>query len=182
MNSLELNRTIQSFVASDSISPSTLRGQGAKGVVAIARQYLATLDLQPFGVSSQKDFTNHLDKCTLSLQRRFPEGARNWGAARKAINVFLRNCYYNQFLCVQFNLHLAVAFYEVPLDSFVAGELRKFDTQNVLPKWPGVKNLDKQTSAIYQSVLGQIAIQSAIDRVHLDVFLWQKQGRALTRR
>jgi len=96
------------------------------------------------------------------------------------MNVFLRNSYYNQFLCSCFNLHLAVAFYEVPLDSKVAEELRKLDKHKVLPKWPGVKYLDKHANAVYQSHLGQLAVQSAVDRVHLDAILWQRLGRALT--
>ncbi len=180
MNTQELNRIIQSFVASESISASTLRSQGAKGVVASARHYLAGLDLRLFAVSNRTDFARQLDKCTSSLQRRFPAGARNWGAARKAMNVFLRNSYYNQFLCSRFNLHLAVAFYEVPLDSIVASELRKLDKGKVLPKWQGIKYLHKHTNAVYQSFLGQLAVQFAIDRVHLDVILWQKLGVTLT--
>lgn len=180
MNTQELNRIIQSFVASESISPSTLRNQGAKRVVEGARRYLAGLDLRLFAVSDRRDFARQLDKCTNALRRRFPERARNWGAARKAMNVFLRNSYYNQFLCSSCNLHLAVAFYEVPLDSIVASELRKLDKRKVLPKWQGIKYLDKHTNAVYQSFLGQLAVQFAIDRVHLDVILWQKLGVTLT--
>ena len=70
--------------------------------------------------------------------------------------------------------------FEVPMDSIVANELKELDTQKVLPKWPGVKYLDKQTNATYQRFLGQIAIQFALNRVHLDVVLWQKLGRNLT--
>jgi hypothetical protein len=182
MNAQELDKIIQSFVANESISASTLRSQGAKGVVAIARQYLSDLNLQTFAVSNQEDFNSQLDKCTTSLQNHFPKGARNWGAARKALNIFLRNSFYNQFLFLRFNLSSAIAFYEVPMDSIVANELKEFDKHMVLPKWPGVKYLDKQTNAIYQSFLGQIAEQFAIKRVHLDVVLLQRLGRNLTRR
>jgi len=180
MNTQELDRIIQSFVASESISASTLRSQGAKGVVAVARQYLSGLDLQSFAVFNHEDFDRQLDECTIALQNCFPKGARNWGAARKALNIFLRNAFYNRFLSSHFNLDAATAFYEVPMDSYVASELKGFDKQKVLPNWPGVKHLDKQTNAVYQSFLGQIAAQFALNRVHLDVILWQKLGRTLT--
>ncbi|MDI6859344.1 MAG: hypothetical protein QMC85_02490 [Methanocellales archaeon] len=83
-------KVIQKRVANISIGASTLRGQGALGIVENARKFLAKLDLREFKDISERQFSNRLEKYTNKLMEQFPEGAKNnWGAARKAINVFL---------------------------------------------------------------------------------------------
>ena len=48
------------------------------------------------------------------------EESRHWGAARKAVNLFLRDALCNRYLAEEFNLKKAEAWMEIPLDSAVA--------------------------------------------------------------
>jgi len=51
---------------------------------------------------------------------------------------FLRDCCYNGILARQFQLRRADRFFEVPLDSVVAKELKSEFARGALPLWPGV--------------------------------------------
>jgi hypothetical protein len=179
MNRSNLYRVIQSFVATESVGPATLRSQGAKGMVRISQTYLSSLNLRRFSTTVAGVFADQLDQATEELRMLFPRGGRNWGSARKPLNIFLRNALYNQFLCQRYGLSKAISFFEVPLDSIVAGQLREMDTQHSLPRWPGVKYLDRETNEIFQTYLATLAAQHRLHRVHLDVYLWQKLGRSL---
>jgi hypothetical protein len=181
MNPRDLLPVIQSFVSTESGGASTLRGQGAGGMVRVARTYCSAIDLSVFGTSRLSSFSVQLDETTEDLRLKFPQGGRHWGAARKVMNVFLRNAYYNQFLCSQFHLERAVALYEVPLDSIVADELRRLDEARCLPRWPGVKYLQPDTNTRYQDFLLKLASCNGLQRVHLDAILWLRDGRHLTR-
>jgi len=174
MNNSSLRTVIQSFVAAESVGPSTLRGQGAKGMIRTSREYLSVLDLGRFSTTNSRVFAKELDQATEELCTSYPRGGRHWGSARKPLNIFLRNAFYNQFLCDHIGLRKSARFFEVPLDSIVAGQIRLLDKCGTLPRWPGVKNLDARTSAEYQAFLGRLARHHHLHRVHLDVFLWQR--------
>ena len=58
-------------------------------------------------------------------------------------------------------------------------KLRRFGTRDKrseempdLPRWPGVRYLDPQTSAAYQAAALVIARRHGVSRVHLDAFWW----------
>ena len=81
-------------LANTSIGPTTLRNQGAPGVVDAARDFLKQLDLARLVTDSEAKFSQELDLETGKLQQSFPDGAKeNWGAARKSINLFLAEGY-----------------------------------------------------------------------------------------
>jgi len=82
-------RDMQLYLAVTTIGPSTLRNQGSKGVIKAAQQYLALIDLNVFRTSDEKTFLNVLDNETEQLRKALPKGAQKWGAARKALNLFL---------------------------------------------------------------------------------------------
>jgi hypothetical protein len=176
VNSSDLIKAIQEMVAVVAIGPSALRGQGAPGVIAAAREYLAELDLRKFAVGRQDRFDDQLDVATDRLCSRFPRGAQNWGAARKGLNLFLRDSFYNRFLCQHFHLEVAEKFYEIPLDGIIARGLIKRDSAQQLPRWKGIKYLNRDTSGSYQSFALIVAQEYGISRVHLDTILWI-QGR-----
>ncbi len=97
---------LQARTALLAIGRSALRNQGAPGVVIAARKYLRGINLGDFAVANGLDFSAALDRHTAKLMERFPKGARNnWGAARKAMNIFLRDVLYSQPLCEQYGLH-----------------------------------------------------------------------------
>ena len=185
MTQPELLHIIQRFVAESAIGPSTLRGQGARGVLKAARRFLAELDIRTFSVTDRRSFDNRLDSYTNSLVRRLPRGARNWGAARKAINLFLRDAHYNQFLNRQYKLNRISRFLEVPLDAVVTRRLRELDGKSKLPQWKGLKHLTPKESATYQQFISELAKAERIHAVHLDAALWswgRSGGRGLTGR
>ncbi len=112
------------------IGASTLRNQGASGVVDAARKCLRAMDLRDFSQAARPGFSASLNRHMQSLMRRFPGGARNnWGAARKAINVFLRDVLYSRRLCDRFGLARVEAWLELPLDKSVY--------QGLVDDWPG---------------------------------------------
>ncbi len=102
MDRREFISGIQKRVAVAAIGPSALRGQGAPGVIAAARQFLAALALEQFAVPTQAGFDRVLDKATEDLQRAFPVRARHWESARKALNLFLRDTFYSLYLSDDF--------------------------------------------------------------------------------
>lgn len=157
-------------LATRAIGASSLRNQGASGVIDIARIFLAQLDISVFGTDSRRDFFSVLDKATLDLQSSFPENARTWGGARKAINLFLRDALYNIYLCDTYNLRKAESFFEVPLDSVIVEKLRSLNS--ALPKWSGLKNVKPVESARFQESAMKIAEQKGTSRIHLDVMWW----------
>lgn len=167
-----LLRAIQHHIAVASIPSSALRNQGTIGVTAAARQYLATVPLRSFSTGRHKSFTIELDRTTEELRGALPIGAQAWGTARKAMNLFLRDCYYNKFLHESFGLGDAEAFYEIPLDGEVAKKLVTVVPKPRLSLWRGVKHLTRSQSVEYQEFARVLAASKGVARVHLDAFLW----------
>src|SRR5687767_5521073 len=96
-------KSIQAYEARAAIPPSTLRGQPT-GTIAAARLFLTHLSLEQFGVASPSLFYARLDLATDELRRTLPARARYWGLSRKALNIFLRNAFYNRYLNEQYDL------------------------------------------------------------------------------
>ena len=142
-------KLIQQRVANYSIGSSALRNQGALGMVEIARAFLANLNLTQFKNITERQFRIRLEKFTQQLKIQFPiEARRNWGAARKSMNVFLENAFYNIFLNNEYNLHKLKEFLEVPLDSYVGKGLRRDFRKSTfhykLPVWKGIRQLNSE--------------------------------------
>lgn len=169
---LPLVSAIQKHVAVVAIGPSTVRGQGASGVVAAAQGYLASLALDEFGVREKAEFDRSLETATAKLVTSFPKQARSWGLARKCLNIFLRDAFYNAFLAPKYGLSASESFYEVPLDGVVAKELRRHAGRKRLPTWPGVKHLTPAVSETYQKYALELSRSWGISRVNLDTYLW----------
>ncbi len=160
-----------------SIGRSTLRNQGSAGVVGVARSYLKRLNLDDLkGVRSQKAFKLFLDCHTRELSNKFPNRAkRNWGAARKALNIFLRDVSYNTFLSKWYRTEKLLPWLELPLDNDVAEQLFKHrKTHDDLPKRFCIKKLTSDTNDNYQDVATRVAQEENICRVHLDVEYWRQ--------
>lgn len=92
--------------------------------------------------------------------------------ARKLLNIFLRDALYSAHLCEHYSLSAAEYFYEVPLDSIAAKQIRRLTVRGLLPRWTTIKALTPDTSALYQDVAQREAERRAIARVHLDTFWW----------
>src|SRR5438067_10654261 len=145
-------RLMHERIAELVIGISTLRNQGAPGVVSAAREFLKQLDLAAFRGGSRERFEARLNVATRRLERRLPRGARNWGAARKALNIFLRDVLYNHYLRSRHALDRLEEWLEVPLDRDVAVALRGESEGAALPRWKTIKRLTPDVSRRYQSV------------------------------
>ena len=163
--------TVQRKVAVAAIGPSALRGQG-KGVLKASQEFLASMSLALDSQSSEARFRAWLERQTESLLDALPIKNRPWGAARKAINLFLRDALYNQYLNRHYRLGRIEPWLEVPLDSAVAQGLLIKAGQGVLPRWPGLKHLGQSTSTQFQASASQYARSLGVERVHLDMYLW----------
>jgi hypothetical protein len=139
-------RDMQRYIAASTIGPSTLRNPRASGVSETAQKYVAVVDLSAFSAQNEDDYLAALNAQTKLLQTAFPLGARNWSAARKALNIFLRDICYNRFLCERHRLAASGEWMEIPLDKLVATALKRKASQGKLPPWPGLNQLTAEIS------------------------------------
>jgi len=163
--------TLQRKVAFTAVGPSALRGQG-KGVLRASQDFLAQMSLARIPKSQEKRFQRWLNRQTELLLNNLPIRNRPWGAARKAINLFLRDALYNQYLNRQFELQSIESWLEIPLDSAVAKGLKLRSNRGELPRWPGLKNLQPDVSEDFQGFASGEANLKGLARVHLDMYLW----------
>ena len=170
----ELITQLRRREASTTVGPSTARGMGPKGTIPVAREYLASLDLTKFRGASEKEFRAVLNRATIRLQNDLPFGAKHWGAARKFLNIFLRNVLYNRYLCKCYELSHLEPWLELPLDSHVAKGLRDEEGGSSLPRWKTVIGLDRETNKRFQDFAKLVAKRKNTCRVHLDVIYWRR--------
>ncbi len=169
---------IQRYVANWAIVPSTLRSQGA-GVSGAAKKFLIEkLDISGIADKGVSGYRKWLDDKTNGLKATFPHECRNnWGAARKAINLFMVGAYFNKVLSKEYNLENFSNALEVPLDGKVADNLIIFAAEglNRKLKFPGIKNLQMDVSNQFQGVASEYARQKNIPRAELDIILWSER-------
>lgn len=166
--------------AQAAIGPSALRNQGAPGVIAAARSVAEAIDLSRYSTRYGKtknceDILSFLDEDTNTMLAQFPQSAQSWGAARKGLNLFLRDASYNVDLSREFELVAVRSHLEVPLDRHV-GEALRYELEGAeLPHWGSIKMLQPAASAEYQKVALQVAKRFGVARVDLDVFFWRSE-------
>jgi len=168
---------MQRYIAVTTIGPSALRNQGSKDVIKKAQKHLGAIDLNVFRVSDETSFLRVLNDETENLRCALPPEAQRWGAARKALNLFLRDICYNRFLCERHDLSRTEEWMEIPLDSLIAASLkREAKKEGVqLPRWKGLIGLLRDDSSKFQAFAKQLASGQGISRVHLDMRLWTKE-------
>jgi|SRR5665213_196841 len=163
---------IQCRAARIAVGPSAVRGRGHAGVSKSAREHLKSVDLAPFGTKNEKRFKAALDEDTEELRCALPKKAQKWGLARKVLNIFLRDCAYTIYLTQAYHLLLAEEFFEIPLDSITATELKRVSGRGYLPRWPGVKHVTPELNAEFQRAAVGEAKKQGVARLHLDAFWW----------
>jgi len=168
-------RDMQRYIAVTTIGPSTLRNQGASGVIEAAQEHLAAVEVSAFSAPNEDDFLATLSAQTERLRAALPLGAQNWGAARKALNLFLRDICYNRFLCERHALAQSEEWMEIPLDGLVARALKRRAGRGNLPRWPGLNQLTPGVSGSFQVFAREFAASKGISRVHLDMRLWTEE-------
>jgi hypothetical protein len=163
-------------IAEGAVGPSALRNQGNRNVIARARAFLAEMDLTRLVVRTEPEFRAGLDRYTEQLRKGFPPRAKNWGAARKALNLFLRDVLYNTYLSEHLGFASVEPWLEVPLDSYVVRGLAS-SYLRPLPKCRGIKHVTRQESAEFQKAARQVALANGVAPVHLDVYFWRDVGK-----
>ena len=171
MNKTDFLDTMRQRAAVVAVGPSALRGQG-KGVLRATQNVLKTINLATIYRDSEVDFNSWLDEQTDLVLAALRLKKKPWGAARKAVNLFLRDVLYNRYLCQEYGIHEIEPWLEIPLDSAVAKGLKRKAGHGKLPSWPGLKNLSKDVSDNFQEFAKTWAIEAELSRVHLDIYLW----------
>jgi hypothetical protein len=173
-----LLRLMQKKVAVSAIPPSAMRRQGLAGLLVRMRTNCLDLDLGALADSTQVEFSSFLDRATVQLCAGVADLRCEWGAARKALNLFLRDATYNHYLREQHRLSTIEDFLELPLDRQVADRLVAEKGRDSLPLWPGVHHLQPHESQEYQHFAARVADKHGCSRVHLDLYYWPAVTRA----
>ncbi len=163
--------TVKKMVAREAVGVTAMRGQ-AKGTLKAVHGYLDAIDLSSINVKNENDYIRWLDGHTCQLLEILPGRLKPWGAARKALNLFMRTALYNRYLNDEFKLERVEKRMEIPLDSAVAKGLKKEGSH--LPQWPGLRRLTRDVSDQFQSVAQSVAARRKIATVHLDMYLWME--------
>jgi hypothetical protein len=151
--------------------------------VAAARQFLGNLDLSRVPTRSPERFARWHDVTTEQLRRALPGRSPPWGAARKFLNIFLRDALYDAQLKRAFSLTSIERWLEVPLDGDVGKCLNVEPEGRELPRWRTIKGLTCDASAAYQAVAQRVADRLGVARVHLDLLYWTGvDGKRQTKR
>jgi hypothetical protein len=174
----ELIDFLRERTAENAAGTTALRNQGEKGVIHKARKFLRRLELYKFAECTTEGlFSALLDEKTKALQESFPPAARNWGAARKVLNLYLRDVLYSRYLGKYFGFNHLEKWLEVPLDSFVAKGIQLDFRPQTLVKFPGIKHLTQEVNQAYQEAAAAISSSRGYARVHLDIIYWRDIGQ-----
>ena len=154
--SKDFSKFMQQYLAITTVGPSTLRNQGSKGVINVVQEYLAKIDLCDFNQKDESEFLSILNRKTEELKEiiinivdgdkghknKQPNRGQHWGAARKSLNLFLREIFLNKLLGQK--IDIKEEWMEIPLDSFIAKALNKASKEfyKKVINWPGLKRLD----------------------------------------
>jgi len=172
MTDNEFIRDLQRFTALSAVNVTALRRQGV-GVIGRIQDYLAKLDLSGLSALHDEDgFGLWLQNTTQGMVSSKGGPEIRWGAARKALNLFLRDALYSKYLSRQYVLEHVEKWLEVPLDSVVAQYLKREAGRGQLPVWNGLRHLRPEESEQFQRYASRLARQRGLARVHLDVGIW----------
>jgi len=164
---------MQKRAGNGSVGPSTARSMGPPGTIGAAKSFFHDFDLRSIKANKETIFLKKLNEATEDLKSSLPKGGRFWGSSRKFLNIFLRNCLYNQYLCEHYELNNIEEWLEVPLDSHVGKGLRLEPQGQSLPRWDTVIGLTLELSNQFQEVARCVAESKGIARVHLDLKYWR---------
>jgi hypothetical protein len=182
MSEKEFLKLIQRRIAQTCIGASAIRNQGSAGLLYTMRNYFEhSIVLEVFikKLSEKSSYNSFLNYHANRLLKELPRKSRNWGIARKGLNLFFRDVVYNKFLSdyysfpidfVKFNQF--VRFLEVPLDKEVGVRIRK-NSSKMAPRWTSIKSLTPEISKSFQLYADQIAGSLKIAKVNLDLIYWR---------
>lgn len=163
---------LRRFLAVESIPANALRNQG-KGVPQAIQRGVARIDIRSMATRNLHEYTAWLDTQTEIILQQIRAHGRPWGTVRKAINLFMRACICNHYVREEYGLVRIETFAELPMDSIVAGALKRDGGRGQLPQWPGLKNLNLSIHALFQGAASRMAERLNLNpRFLLDNHLW----------
>jgi len=169
---------MKEYLANVAIGASTLRNQGAPKVAKKAREFLMNRDLSVLRKIKPSQYPKLLERWTKQLMTSFPKGAKkNWGAARKALNLFFNQVFMNKYLGKEYGVAKFGDVFETPLDSQARKFLQEKAGKGKLCAWHTIKGLKPEQSACYQEFASVFAKKKGIPRVCLDIMIWRKRKK-----
>lgn len=158
---------MQERMAFTAFGVSAMRKQLKPGVLKKLQKYCSKINLMDYGDKNYRKFDKMLTRDTNALKRKKAE----WGSARKAINLFLRDCAYNKYLSKKYKLNKVEKKLELPLDKKVKDGLR-LDVCKKIAEWVTIKGLEHDQNTKFQKEAQEIAKIAGISRIHLDLKYW----------
>ena len=159
---------LQRHIAHCAIAPTTLRKMGANRQV-ICSWFACEADLS---ILNRKSVSDALDEWSKAIMDR--EGGP-WGAVRKSINLFLRDCALNYEMRTRYELAIIEPFLEIPLDSRTMTAIRETaEAKDNMPRFSWVKDLESGLSDKYQKIAKLHAESLGMLRVELDIKWWSR--------
>ena len=166
---------VQRHIALSVIGPSAARKLLQKGQIVNVREFLNALTIEQFGDPSR--FSFGLNSATQDMTKQLPV---SWGAARKFLNLYVRELSYNFYVRKEYELGRTEHLLELPLDRFAAQGLRDdaigLNLEGAVPRWDGVIHLTPEVSDQFQSAAATVAARRSISRVHLDLIYWRRES------
>lgn len=186
MNEKQFLKLNHRRLAQIAIGASAIRNQGGSGLVEILRTYFEKeINLKMFvsSLSNEKRYKRFLNTHTENILKRFPKGAKSWGAARKGLNLFLRDIVYNKFFSQKYSIpadfeefNYFIRFMEIPLDKDVASQIYR-NSNAALPKWTNIKKLTPVINDLFQQQAYVLGRSQGIARVNLDLVYWRSKEK-----
>lgn len=164
-----------------SVGTSALRNQVRKGGIGAVHAFLGGLRPRELrALRSRKAFLRWLDARTSELELKV--GASHglqWGSARKALNLWLRDIVYNHHFRSAYGLDRLEPWLEVPLDSHTAAFIRR-ESEADLPNWTTIVAVTPDFSRCYQEAASEIVRTPRFAHfghpVHLDLAAWRGEA------
>ena len=172
------------FIANTSISASSLRNQGGEGVVAKARCFMGELDLAEAGAAGAEGYPAYLDDCTAKLMAYFPDKAReNYGAARKALNIYLFACTRDHVARSRYSLDRIEPALELPIDkdaiTYLKCKTQCEASRSALRGFDSIKGLCRKKHATIQAIASEVAEGKGVLRCELDFCAWRPSKKPI---
>lgn len=163
------------------IGSSAMRQQGTKNAIQEIRNVLYDEDIEKFKMALHENkFLIYLDDLTNFIFEKLHASHKlQWGAVRKALNLYFRDIFYSSYFCKKIMLDQSlISQLEIPLDSFTGkGIIEDYSKiANCSIKWTTIKSLtpqkSKQVQEMAQMVNSTIYKLPAI--VDLDLVYWRR--------
>ena len=154
-------------------SNSTHATLGKNGLNVLHQNLYPIINLEHVAAcKTENELKALLDSYTSKMKQKIakPIHAEHWGMCRKAINLYLRDCYYNKVLNEHFKLGKIAAYLETPIDSLAMRNIGKYTSA---VKKSTIKMLNKTTHQEWQKAATNFVKATCLaNRVDADLIIY----------